>query len=768
MTRGPVSNLPVPLTSFIGREEELSELTELSARTRLLTITGSGGAGKSRLAVEMGRRLVPRFADGVVLVELADLGDAALVPGVVTSAFGLEESQGRNPLRTLIDFLAERELLLMLDNCEHLLDACRRLTSAVLAQCSGVRVLTTSRQRLGLPGETAWRVPSLSVPTQLGSLNVDELMRSAAAQLFVARAQAINPDFKLGEKSREAVANICRRLDGIPLAIELAAARTQVLTAQQIEARLDDRFRLLTKGDPLALPRHETLRATLDWSYELLSADQQLLWRRLSVFRGGCTLPAAELVCADRSLPMKTVLDLVSELADSSILLMEEEAGVGRYRLLETIRAYGDERLQGSGEAHQVKRRHCAWVLELALGADLEWRGANQLSWLDRTEAELDNVRAALEWSLDNADGETASRIATSLWLLWTVRGYMSEGRRWLEAALPHMSEPTSLKARVLNDAGFLAYSQGESELALPLLRESLQVAQRDADPSAIAYSTVRLGIGLFFHGDYRDAERILQEALRLYRELDDKVGQYLAIYELAEVVCALGEYERSAALHEESLALKQVQGDKWHIAFSLFGLGLLHCRRGNIPKASQLLVECLRLRQELRTRNDIAVTLEALAWVAAELGRARQAACLIGAANALLSTVSAVLSPHHRPAHDRCMASIQRALTPSEFDAAFKEGSRLSEGAAVEFAVAAVEAPASTKVAKPLLSARERLVAGLVAQGLSNREIAGRLVISERTAESHIEHIRNKLGFHSRSQVAAWAVEQGLVTAVR
>jgi non-specific serine/threonine protein kinase len=696
-------------------------------------------------------------------VELAALGDPVLVPGVVAAKFGLQEGQGRSPLVTLIDHLKERNLLLLLDNCEHLLDGCRRLTSALLTDCPALTVVMTSRQRLGLPGEVAWRVPSLSVPSRLGALDEEELMRSASAQLFVARAQAINPDFKLNEKSSEAVAKICRRLDGIPLAIELAAARTQVLTTQEIEGRLDDRFRLLTKGNPLSLPRHETLRATLDWSHDLLSVDQQLLWRRLSVFRGGCGLAAAEVVCTDSALPADRVLDLVGELADSSILYVEERSGSARYRLLETIRAYGLERLDNSCEADEVKRRHRAWVLEIALRAEPEWRGANQLEWLDRTEGELDNFRAALDWSFDNGDVEAGSRIATSLWLLWTVRGYFTEGRRWLETALPQMSQSTSLKARVLNDAGFLAYSQGESEVALPLLRESLRVADESADPGAVAYSTVRLGIGLFFHRDYQEAESLLQEALRMYREKGDNVGTYLALYELAEVVCALGDYERSAALHEESLALKRLQGDKWHIAFSLFGLGLLHLRRGDTAMASRLLVDCLRLRQELRTPHDIAVTLEVLAWGAAELGRARQAACLLGAANALLSTVSTVLSPHHRPGHDRCLASIQRALTPTDFDAAFKEGSRMSEEAAIAFAEAAVEAPAGAVVAKPILSARERLVASLVAQGLSNRQIAGRLVISERTAESHVEHIRNKLGFHSRSQVAAWAVEQKL-----
>jgi predicted ATPase len=389
-------NLPSELSSFVGREKELSEVKRLLADTRLLTLTGSGGCGKTRLALAAATDLLEEFEEGVWMVELAPLADPALVPQAVASTLGVREQPGRSPTETLSDYLSSKQVLLVLDNCEHLIEACAVLAEALLHSCPELRILATSREALGITGEVAWLVPSLSLPDLRHLPEIESLPRYESARLFVERTTAVKPTFALTERNATAVAQVCYRLDGIPLAIELAAARAKVLSVEQISERLDDCFRLLAAGSRTAMPRHRTLHATMDWSHDLLPDEEQTLFRRLSVFAGGFTLEAAESVCAGKDLQRDEVLELLSHLVDKSLVAVWEKDGETRYRLLETVRQYGREKLSESGEEGHLWERHAGYYLALAAKAEPELKGAGQVEWLQRFEWEHDNLRAAI------------------------------------------------------------------------------------------------------------------------------------------------------------------------------------------------------------------------------------------------------------------------------------------------------------------------------------------------------------------------------------
>jgi len=494
------NNLPAQATSLVGREKEMAEVRSLLTETRLLTVTGVGGVGKTRLALQVGAALLDEFPDGVWLVELAAMSDPALVPQAVAKALGVREHPGR-PLRvdTLLEHLGPKRVLLILDNCEHLIEACAELVDALLRGCPELQLLVTSREALGIGGEVAWRVPSLPTPEPDCLESTEAELASAltqyeAVQLFIERAVAAKPGFTVTNDNAPAVAQVCWRLDGIPLAIELAVARMRVLTPRQIAERLDDRFRLLTGGSRAALPRQRTLRAALDWGHDLLSEKERALLRRLSVFAGGWTLEPAEAVCADAeegevgaggpAIERYEVLDLLSQLVEKSLSVAEEESGEMRYHLLETVRQYGAEKLEEMQESLVMHRKHRDWFVALAECAGEELRGAEQKAWLDRLEREHDNLRAALEYSKREADGVgTGLSLAAVLSRFWHIRGHWSEGRRHLEEMLALEGRPASAgsqatpedraerkaaRARALNSAGFLAFRQGDYTAARP------------------------------------------------------------------------------------------------------------------------------------------------------------------------------------------------------------------------------------------------------------------------------------------------------------
>jgi predicted ATPase/DNA-binding CsgD family transcriptional regulator len=740
------SNLPHSLTSFVGRKSEIRRLRSLVGEERLLTLIGAGGSGKTRLALVVAAAVAERFRDGVFVAELAPLVEARLVQQAVAAALDVPEQPGRPLAATLSDHLRPRHLLLVLDNCEHIVAEVAVLVETLLRACPELHVLATSRVALGIAGERTWSVPPMAPPE--------------CVALLVARGAGAHHGFALDPNSERTAIEICRRLDGIPLAIELAAARLRTLTLQEVAERLNDRFGLLTGGSRTILPRHRTLLAAMDWSYELLPASGQTLWRRVAVFAGGFRLEAAEAICSGDGLDQRQVLDELTALVESSLVQVEEESGNRRFKMLETVREYGWLKLREAIETAALQRRHLEWFLALAKRAEPEWRGRDQGRWLDRLSEDIDNVRAALEFSRSVDDlVDNGLQLASGLWLLWH-RNHISEGRRWLESLLEG-SRPGRTRAYALNVAGFLAYVQGDSGAALPLLEASLKLNEELDDRAGANFSLLRLGIGMYYNNDLDQAAAVLDEALSRYRRVGDRVGIYVSAYELAEALTMKGDYPRAQALHEESLALKRHQGDAWHIALSDFGLGLLAWLEGDHHRAAEMLEECLKLRRDLDEVWGLAMALEALGWVEASHGQPGRAANLLGAAAAMHERMSVALSPNYRVHHDRCVATLRASMTEAAFQAEWARGHGLPWQEAVAFALS--RRPLLTVKSKPAggVTVREQEIAGLVAAGMTNRQIAHNLSVAERTVDAHLEHIMNKLGFRSRAQIAAWVTAQ-------
>lgn len=671
------NNLPRQLSSFIGRERELTEVKGLLAATSLLTLTGSGGAGKTRLALQVGADVLEGYPDGVWVVELAALAEPGLVPQTAAAALGVREVPGRPVMHMLLQYLQPKKLLLILDNCEHLVAACAHLAEILLRTCPGVRILATSREVLGIAGETSWRVPSLSLPDPHQAPRLEELTRCEAVRLFVDRAAAANPTFALTPANALPVAAVVRHLDGIPLAIELAAARVPVLSVEQIAARLDDRFRLLTQGSRTTLPRHQTLRATLDWSYQLLTDSEQRLLRRLAVFAGGWTLEAAESVCQGGGIESVDVLDLLAQLVFKSLVLMDEHNGEVRYRFLETVRQYGFERLMESGESDASRRRHRNFFLKLAEQAEPELTGTTQVMWLGRLEAEHDNLRTVLESSVEGQEAEAGLRLAGAVWRFWYVRGYLEEGRKWLEALLKEsqgMSAP--VRAKALRAAGNLvAFGKGDYALGRSLHEESLSIWRELGDRQGIANTLSNLGLVAFNQGHYAPARALYEESLTLRRALGDRWGIAMSLNNLGLAVSKQGDEAAAGSLYRESLAIWRELGDKQHIAMTLNNLGLAASRRGNHTAARACFEESLALRRELGDKQGIAYLLESVAGLAATLGHAKQTARLLGAVEALREVIGAPLAPADRPDHDRLVTRMCSALGEGMFAAAWAEG---------------------------------------------------------------------------------------------
>jgi predicted ATPase/class 3 adenylate cyclase len=671
-----VHNLPIQLTSFIGRERELSEIMRLLAATRLVTLTGSGGCGKTRLALQAGSEFLERFDDGVWLVELAPLADPALVPLAVASTLSVCEEPGRPLLATLTEHLRARRLLLVLDNCEHLIAACAHLADALLRTCPHLAILASSREALGITGERPFRVPSLGLPEAGPNQSVAQVAACEAARLLVERAVAVQPAFALTEQNAAMVARICRQLDGIPLALELAAARVRVLTVDQVAQRLDDRFRLLTGGSRAALPRQQTLRALIDWSYDLLPEAERMLLRRLAVFVGGWMLEAAEAVCSGDGLEQEEVLDLLTQLVDKSLVLVEEQPqqAAVRYRLLETVRQYAGEKLLAAGEAEAVRDRHLTWFLALVEEAQSRFGSMEQYAWAQRLAPEYDNLLTALEWSRVQArESELELRLAGAMLGLWLVKGHLSAGRAALERALAR-SDPTvrtRARARALSAAGGLAgmqmdiaaasalgeecvaiyremgapvkrelaYAlnslvvvamlQGNEDAARPLQAESMALFQETGQSWGLAMSLFVWGNVAVERGEYVRAREHLEESLALFRKLGDRHMATSPLTSLARLACIEGDYARARALVAEGLAIRRELGDRWNLAISLNSLGEVARCEGDYETAVPLLEEALALNRELGDRAGIGWSLHNLGHVALQASDPRRAAAL-------------------------------------------------------------------------------------------------------------------------------------------
>ena len=760
-------NLPAELTSFVGRRGELAEVRRLLAGSRLVTLTGVGGVGKTRLALRAAAGLRRAFRDGVWLVRLDQVRDEALVAQAVAMALGLQDRAGYAPAASLAEYLAGRQLLLVLDNCEHLVDAAAKLADLLLRAAAGLRVLATSRESLTVTGESVLAVPPLPVPAAGRPLTAAELARFPAAGLFAERAAQVVPGFAVTEANMAAVAGICRRLEGLPLAIELAAARLPVLSAEQIDARLGDRLGLLTRGGRARPARQQTLRASVEWSYELCSRAERLLWARLSVFAGGFELDAAEGICADHRLAAGQVLDLLAALASKSILTVAHGQGGVRYRLPETLREFGEERLHESGEYTALRRRHRDWHEQLARRVDAGWLSPQMAEWAARLFREHANVAAAQDFcQAEPGEAEAGLRIALHVWLFyyWSA-GHVSEGRYRLGQVLARAGEPTVWRAQGLLVASFLAGVGGDRGAVQPLLEQGTSLAGQLDGPATRAFAAWVTGVACLLAGDLHQATAQFEDGLAVLPAAVGGRQRARLLIGLAHAGGLAGDEERVAACHRELAVLTEAGSEFsrcWYSAWSLWALGVAAWRRGDLDRATGLQRQSLRLRARSNERMGSTWCVEALAWIAASRHQYERAAVLLGAATGLLQFMGTSLAGfEHLVGFQRdCERQARQALGEAAFRAAYHRGLDLPAADVLGYALQQPpdKPPAPAVSDGAPLTARELQVARLIAGGRSNKDIAAELVISQRTAENHVEHILTKLGFTSRAQVAAWA----------
>jgi predicted ATPase/DNA-binding CsgD family transcriptional regulator len=769
------NNLPAQLTSFIGRGREISEVKELLAHYRLLTLTGPGGSGKTRLALAVAFEVVGFFDEGVWFVELAPLSDPDLMPQAVAQALDVREEPGRDLTQTLMEHLRSKELFLILDNCEHLLETAAAMADALLRSCPEVHILATSRETLGIEGESVWVVPPLLLPDPGQLPSLEELRRYEAISLFAERAKGVASDFELMERNAAAVARVCHLLDGMPLAIELAAARVRVLSVEQICSRLESSFALLTGGSRTALPRQRTLKATIDWSYELLGERERILLRRLTVFAGGFTLDAAEEVCSGEGIEFEEVLELLTHLVEKSLVMVaEQQGGEARYRLLETIWQYGWEKLDESGEAAPVRGRHAQHYLALAREAERELVGPDQLQWLSRLESEHDNLRVALQRSLRANDQEEhlSLGLAAALWSFWYTHGHLSEGRRWLQSAIAKESAATiPTRAKALNGVGYIALFQGDYEAAKTFLEQSLALYRGLEDKEGIASCLIYLGfVALLGERDLESVPALYEEASGLGEEFEDRrVVANLSLFS-GLIAASQGEIKRSMVLHEEALALFRRIGDIQGTGHCLNNLALMAVSLADYDRASALMRENLRMAREADYKLLILYSLLGFGLVAAALGEAARAARLWGAEAAMTEAFGIHITPLARSTtgYERHLVHARSQLDEAAWEAAWSEGQAMTPEEAIDYALqpqpAPQEQPAPSKSSYPAgLSPREAEVLKLVASGLTNAQIARELFISPRTVERHLNSVYRKAGVDSRVAAARFASEHGL-----
>jgi len=812
-----LNNLPAPVSSFIGREAELATVRALLGGSRLVTLTGAGGAGKTRLALQVAAELLDGAGDGVWFADLAPLKDPDLVSVTVADVLGVRREPGRPVLDTLADTVGQRSLLVVLDNCEHLIGACAKLADALLRNCPSLTLLATSREPLGIDGEFVYRVPSLAVPAE--GDDAGTIRASEAVRLLADRASAQGVPLAWDEESAQVAGRISRRLDGIPLAIELAAARMRVLPAGELEARLDERFALLTGGSRAALPRQRTLRAMVDWSWELLNPDEQVVLSRLSVFAGGFGLAGAEAVAAGDGVPAAEMVGLLGALVDKSLVLFDRSGtGPGRYRLLETVRQYAAGQLDALGPAavNTARIAHRDYYLALAEGAAPHLWAGDQAEWLGRLDAELGNLRAALAVSLAQADPEPGLRLAASLREYWNIRGHAVEGADVLRALLdrPAAGRATLTRARALEAAARLLeltggpaaaadycqealaiaraagdeyltaevlhrqaailLKQGQRGAGLPLIEEGLSLARRVGEPRLAAGLLAARAYAMEEEGDHVGAARDTGEALRLFRQAGDRllVGRLLGnlgYYELSA-----GDVEAARSHLAEALDIARAGNERSGLTRHTFNLGLAEYLGGSPEAAEVLFAETLDLARRTGTRSGTAYALTGLALSGDGKADPGRAARLHGAADQAFADLGETAEALEAQLADRDRQRLRAAMGAEAFDAEYAAGRALDPAHAADLARPSRPAePVGARASDPdiavpvetvpVLTPRERDVLKLVTQGMSNPDIAKRLGLSEHTVKRHLANILRKLNLPSRAAAAAWGARTEL-----
>ncbi|WP_378270654.1 LuxR C-terminal-related transcriptional regulator [Amycolatopsis pigmentata] len=760
--RGPVGALPAELTSFIGRRRELSEVRRLLSVSRSVTLTGLGGVGKTRLAVQAGTALQRTFADGVWFVDLAAVDDPQVLAQTICSSLGLRGQVTTSDMDALVDHLRSRNLLLVLDNCEHLVAACAALAEELLRACPGLSILATSRETLGIRGENVLSVTPLPVPDEdVASAGVSQ---NDAVRLFCDRASAVLPGFALTTDNRAAVAAICRRLEGIPLAVELAATWVRVLSLTQILEQLTNHYRLLNIRGRSLPERHRTLRACIEWTHGLCTSAEQSVWAQAAVFREGFELDAIDAVYLagpehDRDSPHPPVVDIVASLVDKSILIRDERGTRVRYRMLETIRQYGEERIQETEDWTALRRRHRDFYADLLARAEADWHGSRQAEWISRLRDEYANLRAALEFCLSRpGEVDIGLRIVADVHEKWPIWGLMSEGRQWLDRLLAVSPRRSQARVRALHTGIWLAIAQGDRDRAAVLLDQGRDLA-RDFDEPAAALIRLVSGYDAMYAGDFAGAVEAYDKALVAFRAAGDLRFQAETLNLLALCHFVADDTERALAYCADCLAITQPTQESWSRSRALWIAGMARWRQGTGREATRLERESLQLRSELDDQFGITLCLEALAWIAAD-NDPRRAALLFGVAARRSEVIFiAAITPLLSAFHQDCETRTRHALGNERFQAAYDHGMSLTASAALRYA-RYEESPAEPTSKPTPLTRREHEVATLVAQGMTNKEIAKKLFIAQRTAESHVENILTKMGFTSRTQIAGWMAE--------
>lgn len=750
-----------PRTSFVGRDSALREVRDLVGGSRLVTITGTGGIGKTRLALELGRRAAKAFPDGVTIVELAPVADASQVASAVAAALSVSDQSTRPVPEQIALHLEGQRTLLVVDNCEHVLDASADLVDHLLGEVEGLTVVTTSREPLGLPGERIYPLGPLALPGPDRHRDQAAVDGSEAVRLLVDRARALVPDFEVTDDNRSAVVQLCERLDGMPLAIELAAVRLRSLSVQQVLDRLDERFSLLSKGSRVEVQRHRTLWDLVDWSHELCTPAERLLWARLSVFPASFDLAAAEAVCAGAGLERTDVLDVLDRLVAKSIVAAESPGSEMRFRMLVTMREYGAARLAELGERTEARRRHRDHYLARAGAMVRDWSGPRQPEALATMRRDHANLLAALEWSTTTAgEEERAAELGSLLRYHWIAGGFLSDGRRWLERIVGLSDEETAARGAALWVTAWVSLIQGDREGARQHLDACRRVAVTLGDDVLAAHADHWTALMHLFNGNTSDAIASYVAAVEVFERVGDHAAAETALFQLAMAQTYGGSPEAALATCDRVLALSEQRGEQWCRAYSLWVTGLCQWRRGEREAAHAAAVAALELQRAFQDGICIALTVELMSWLACEGERPERAAELAGAARAVwlrLGTTIDAFGPHITADAARMAEAIDRSVGPAEAEAIRAARVELGKLEAVELGLGGRSVSTRPRPGAGPLTKREFEVAQQIAEGLSNRAIAERLVISPRTVDGHVERILAKLEFSSRTQVATW-----------
>ena len=756
--RHRLGNLPSELTSFVGRRRERDEIRKKLTTARLVSLVGPGGVGKTRLATRTAADLGRGFADGAWLVELAEVRDGTLVSNAVVAALDLRDQAATTPLQIVVSYLRDKQLLLVVDNCEHLLGPAAEVVAEVLRSAPNVRVITTSREPLQVAGEHVVPIPPLELPQRDGEETLDQLRHNEAVTLFSERAAAASGAFELTGSNKGAVVALCRRLDGLPLAIELAAVRTRVLAVEQILDRLSDRFALLAGAGRAALPRHQTLRTTMDWSYDLLTVAEQALFRRLSVFAARFTLDDVESVCTSDDVEPTHALDVLSSLVDKSLVTRDDVKNLACYRLHESMREYAKLKLRDADEEEVLEdrcleyyRTRCLRTADRARYQIIEWLG-----W---AELEIDNIRAVLHQCLARGDFVRGLDIAASMTYYWITHG-TTESMRWLDQLLASGEASPHTQVRALYLRGRLSVIQADCAAARPWIARAIATARETRQLSQLSQSLSLAATAESMAGDLEGARRYLDEAEAMTPGLNDfpatiELVQSRGIYAIFQ-----GDLDTARAASSEGVRLSREAGDLHQLETMLRHLGQVALMTGDIHSSKRWFVEAGQLARQIDNRLAQYYLLAVLSWFAATSGQGRLAAQLLGAAEAAGIQVGAGIVGPLPQSLEQAKVSAVAALGSAKFEAEFEAGKRLGRDAAVRLALgesSPAKVAASEGVDTGPLAKRELEVARLIATGLSNKEIASRLFISDRTVASHVGNILNKLGVNSRSQVAGW-----------